>query len=38
MNFPAHDTSFNFQIPKSELENNTHITEEEKGDYYDPTE
>lgn len=38
MNFPPHDASFNFQIPKSELENNTHITEEEKGDYYDPTE
>ena len=35
--FPAHDLSWNFQIPLSELQNNTHITEEENNEYVDPT-
>lgn len=35
--FPAHDSSWNFQIPLREIQNNTHITEEENNEYVDPT-
>ena len=35
--FPAHDLSWNFQIPLREIQNNTHITEEEQNEYVDPS-
>lgn len=35
--FPAHDLSWNFQIPLKEIQNNTHITEDENNEYVDPT-
>lgn len=34
--FPAHDLSWNYQIPLSEIQNNTHITEEDNNEYVDP--
>lgn len=36
-NYPAHDLSWNFQVPLREIQNNVHISEDEKGDYVDPT-
>lgn len=38
MDFPAHDSSWNYQIPLREIQNNTHITEEEQNEYVDPSE
>lgn len=38
MDFPAHDLSWNFQVPLREIQNNSHISDDEKGDYVDPTE
>lgn len=35
--FPAHDPSWNMQIPLSELQENPNISEEENNDYVDPT-
>ena len=31
--FPAHAKSWNFQIPRQELQNNTHITEEDQNEW-----
>lgn len=36
--FKAHADNWNFQIPLTELQNNTHITEEEQTPYTDPSE
>ena len=31
--FPAHGKSWNFQIPRQEMQNNQYITEEEQNDW-----
>ncbi|MBP9998695.1 MAG: RagB/SusD family nutrient uptake outer membrane protein [Bacteroidales bacterium] len=36
--FPAHDLSWNFQIPLREIQNNNNISEDEQNDYVDPSE
>ena len=36
--FPAHGISWNFQIPRQELQNNPHITEEEQNEWITGTE
>ena len=36
-NFPAHAKSWNFQIPRQEMQNNTHITEAEQNEWISGT-
>lgn len=36
--FPAHGKSWNFQIPRQELQNNTHITDEDQNEWISGTE
>jgi SusD family. len=36
--FPAHGKSWNFQIPRQELQNNTHITDEDQNEWITGTE
>lgn len=36
--FPAHAKSWNFQIPRQELQNNTHITEDDQNEWITGTE